>query len=89
MGCAMMIVGVTMRVLIGWELVFKYSGGVGLEVECDSVPKCCMIPGALLTQEYPLQKRGLHTAKPWTQTQRKQELFGSDDISSSDGWLIQ
>src|SRR5882672_495107 len=40
---------------------------------------------AILTHEAFLQKRGLQSAKPWTRTQMKQELFGSDDISSLEG----
>ena len=40
---------------------------------------------AILTREAFLKKRGLQSAKPWTWTQMKQELFGSDDISSSEG----
>jgi len=39
---------------------------------------------AMLTRNAFLQKRGLQTAKPWTRMQMKQELFGSDDSSSSD-----
>ena len=42
----------------------------------------------LLTQEAFLQKRGLHTGKPWTWTQMKQELFNSYYVYSSDGWEI-
>src|SRR5882672_7494532 len=40
---------------------------------------------AILMHEAFLQKRGLQSVKPWTWTQMKQELFGSDDIPSSEG----